>query len=231
MLKVDAKVIDAGAASAQEKFRLRVEKAMQAATHKVTRAALAEVRAGLPGRLGNAIGMFSDKQKGMVYRRGAYSAASAGIAIRSKSQRTVGAVIAYTEGADIVPVRGKWLWIATDQIQRIAGKGMARRRVTPAIYKQMGLEAKVGPLKLIPRPDKPPLLVVDNVSFMPGKSRSARALPKSGQARGGRANVGIIAFYAIPKTRRVSTVDIPQIMRSHASQVNAQISDELRKTA
>jgi len=231
MIGASAKINDAGSRMAAEKLRLRVEQAMLNATDKVVRAALKDVRAGLPGRLKGAIGMFSDKQKGMVYRRGTYSAASAGIAIRSKSERTVGAIKSYTEGASIVPVRGRWLWIATDQIQRIVGKGKGRRRVTPALYRTMGLESKVGPLKLVKPAGRPPLLVVQTVSVMPGKNRSARAMPRNGRPRGGRVEVGIVAFYAIPFTRREKTVDVPQTMMQHASRTNSLIADELRKSA
>ena len=43
--------------------------------------------------------------------------------------------LAYTRGADIGPVKGRWLWIPTPEIQRLAGSGKSRRRVTPGNWR------------------------------------------------------------------------------------------------
>ena len=229
MIRSGVTIKDAGVLAAARAFRLRMEQAMMAATDRASREALTDIRGRLPGRIKNALGQFSDKKKGQVFRRGNLSAASGGIAIRSKSERTVGAIISMTEGADIAPKKSRWLWIATDQIQRIAGKGKGRRRVTPAVYIAMGLDQKIGPLIPIRRPGRPPILVVQSVSVQENRPRSARSLLKSGRPGRGRTEASIIAFYAIPHTRRDQLADVPAIMRAHAARVNAYTADELRK--
>lgn len=230
MIRASVDVRDAGAIQAEKAFRARVERAMQIGTSRANREGLSEVRSRLPGRLGNAIGAFSDKDKGLIWREGDKSAASAGIAIRSKSERTVGAVISATEGAAIRPVKGRWLWIATDQIKRVAGSGKDRRRMTPAVYNRMGFDRKIGPLKLVKPRGRPPLLVVDNVGVSAaGKSRSARSLTRGGSPRRGDVHVGIVAFFAIPWTSRQALVDVRATMRRHAAKTNGYVSNELRK--
>lgn len=227
--RITSSPIDTAAIYAERRLRERVERAMMVATDRASKDGLRVIRERLPGRLGNAIGHFSDLKKGKVFREGSASSASGGIALRSKSERTVGAIISYTEGAQILPKKGRWLWIATDQIQRLAGSGRNRRRVTPAIYQSMGLDQKIGPLKLIRPRGRPPLLIVDNIGVTPGKSRSARSLTQRGLPRKGQVNVGIVAFYAIPRTQRTRVVDPAAVMRAEADKVPAYVADELRK--
>ena len=91
----------------------------QAATQAKSRIREAMQSAGL-GRLGNAIASTSDLKKGQIKRySGGGFRASGVIYIRSGSARTRGAIESYTVGADIRPVRSRWLWIATDQIPRV----------------------------------------------------------------------------------------------------------------
>lgn len=229
--RITSNPINTAAEYASQRLRARVERAMMVATDKASKDGLNAVRGRLPGRLGNAIGQFSDLKKGQVFRQGSLSSASGGIALRSKSERTVGAIISYTQGATILPKKGRWLWIATDQIQRLVGKGRNRRRVTPALYQEMGLDQKIGPLRMIRPRGRPPLLIVDNIGVTPGRSRSARSLTKRGSTRKGQVNVGIVAFYAIPRTQRSRVVDPAAVMRAEAGKVAAYIAEELRKSA
>lgn len=167
--------------------------------------------AGL-GRLGQAITHTSDKQRGgTIYRRGDVSRASGIIYIRSRSPRTVGAIISYTEGAQITPKKGRWLYYPTEQAQRIVGKGASRRRLVPADWRSSGMEAKLGPLVRIRAANGNPLLVVRNVGVSEVGARGGRprGLTKSGRARkGDRIADLVVMFKGIPNTSRAARVNV-----------------------
>lgn len=214
----------------------RIERAVMVGTHKAARGALEQTRAEMTSRqlgsLGNALGSFSDLEKGQVYRRGpeAFSA-SAGIYIRSKSPRTVGAIISYTEGSTIRPVKGRWLWFPTDDIQRLVGSGKTRQRLTPALWSSSGLDSRIGPLQLVRSINGNPLLVVKNVGVsLAGKRGSARSLTKSGRPRKGQIERGfIVAFIAIPFTARAQRIDVRAIAGRWAGLVPDFVSEELQR--
>ena len=215
----------------------RLERAMLKAADKASRKAQGEVRVAMAGaglgRLGQAVGQFSDEKKGRGVHRlaGESFSASGGLSIRSKSERTIGAIRAYTEGAQIVPVKGRWLWIASDQLQRIVGTSSKKRRLTPALYKSGGLEQKIGPLVPVRRPNGYPMLIVNNVGVSAaGKPRSAKSLKRNGQPRKGQiGGVSIIAFVAIPQTSRAMRVDVNEIIRRNAALVGGYVNSELQK--
>jgi hypothetical protein len=201
----------------------RLEAAALETTKIGARRALTRIRsemegAGL-GRLGNALGSTSDKEKGRGVRRypnGGFSASGV-VFIRSGSDRSRGAIEAYTEGADILPVRSRWLWIPTDQIPRIVKK----KRMTPELYNQNGYAQKIGPLVMVKSINGNPLLVVKTATFSSvGKLRSARAHLKSGKApKGQRTKEFIVAFIGIPRTSRAARIDVPKIMQSVADEL------------
>ncbi|HMO74140.1 MAG TPA: hypothetical protein PKD48_02260 [Sphingopyxis sp.] len=100
--------------------------------------------------------------------------------MRSGSPRLRGAIDAYTVGADILPDKGRWLWIAADNIPSRAG----RKRMTPELCKSEGFEAKIGPLVPVLDCNGFPPLIVKNVSVSTsGKARSAKSLTKTGRRR------------------------------------------------
>lgn len=205
----------------------RNEAAALIATDRARRLALTAQRermqaAGL-GRLGNALGSTSDLAEGRGvhrYANGGFSASGV-VFIRSGSERSRGAIRAYTEGADINPVRGRWLWIATDDVQRLVGSGKNRRRLTPALWNKGGLDKKIGPLAPARSSNGMPLLIVRNVGIsLAGKARSARSLTKSGRSRKGQVAVDfIVAFYAIPHTTREARYDAHAELRAIQAQL------------
>lgn len=207
----------------------RIERAALTATHRAAERAKNQIRremsgAGL-GRLGQAIGATSDQKKtGTVYRTTDGWSASGVVHIRSKSERTVGAIEAYTKGAVIRPVRSRWLWFPTDQIPRI---GAGKKRLTPATWASSGMEAKIGPLVRVKADNGNPLLVVRNVGVATfGKLRSARALKKNGMPRKGQTRQEfIVAFIGIPNTQREARVDVQAILKS----VQAELPDLFAK--
>ncbi|MEA3044578.1 MAG: hypothetical protein QOH47_2416 [Sphingomonadales bacterium] len=191
----------------------RMEQASLKATDQAARAAAAQIKAAMPGRLGGAITSGSDLRKGRgVHRRGAEGYRASGwVAIRGKSERTVGAVISATEGAEIRPIKGPFLWIATDEIPRRAG----RYRMTPALYRRSGLENRIGPLVQIPgRHRGEALLIVRSVTVDRfGRRGRARRLPRRGAIGGSRERRDfIVAFVGIRNTSRSASVDARQII-------------------
>lgn len=195
----------------------RIERASLVATDRAAREALKTIRADMQGaglgRLGNALGYGSDMRKGVgVHRKGPEGYRASGfIFIRSRSQRALGAIEAYTEGAEIRPVRSAWLWIATDEIPRRAG----RYRMTPRLYREGGFEARIGPLVQIPgRHRGEVLLIVRNVSVDRfGRPGRARRVPARGGLGGSRERKDfIVAFIGIRRTSRDRRVDVNQII-------------------
>ena len=209
----------------------RMERAALIATDRARNVALQRVRAEIQGaglgRLGNGVGSGSDLDEGRGvhrYSNGGFSASGV-VFVRSGSERTRGAIEAYTEGADIKPVRGRFLWIATDQIPRVTG----RFRMTPELYRKNGFEQKIGPLVFVKSINGRPLLVVQNVGVSAlGRSRSAKSLTKRGFPRKGQIEKKfLVAFIGIPRTQRAARVDVAAIMRSVAAELPALFNDAL----
>lgn len=210
----------------------RAERAALLATDKGAALAKDQIRSSMSGaglgRLGNAIGSSSDLRKGgRVFRRGGDSFSASGLVfIRSKSDRTVGAIISYTEGAEITPKFSRWLWIATDEIP----SRVSRYRMTPARYRSGGLESRIGPLIEIPgRNPGERLLIVRNVTTS-SRRGSARRLPRRGGIRAGReVRDFIVAFVGIRRTSRAMRTDARAIVRQVQQQMPALLADAFRK--
>lgn len=217
----------------------RIEAAALIATDLAATKAKAALRekmqgAGL-GRLGNAIGSGSDLAKrGAVYRKGGGFSASGWLFIRSQSERTRGAIEAYTSPGltAIAPVKGRWLWIPTDEIQRVAGSGKGRARLTPGNWEKLGLDRKIGPLEVVKSINGWPLLVVKGVGIGAlGQSRSARSLTKKGQARKGQIRKEfLVAFIAIPNTARAARISVSAIGRQAQAQLPALFNEAFELT-
>jgi hypothetical protein len=139
--------------------------------------------------------------------------------IRSGSERTRGTIAAYTEGANILPARGRWLWIPTPDIQNIS----MRHRLTPAAWQANGLDSRIGPLVLVRSVNGNPLLVAKNVGLdLSGRRGSVKSLKKNGGARKGQvAKEFVVAFIGIPATSRAARIDVRAIGRSVANELPA----------
>ncbi len=210
--------------SAFENFRRlsreRIERAALEASDEGGKAALREVRTAMAlarlGRLGQAIATNSDlSRNGRVFKTPFGFSASANLHIRSGSPRSRGTIEAYTQGAEIRPVKGRWLWIATAEIQSKVGKGRFKSRVTPELYNRFGLDKSIGPLVQITGINGNPLLIVRDASVSAAGVRGkARSRTKSGRLRAGqRAKDTIVAFIGIPRTSRAARINVNAIMR------------------
>lgn len=214
----------------QERAAVRTVAAAAARGKSAIRSAFAG--AGL-GRLGNAIDARGEDR--VKRYSGDRFAVSAQFFIRSRSERTLGAIKAYTEGATIRPVRSRWLWIPSDQIRRLAGsnsKGQGQR-LTPALWRQRGFDTKIGPLTFIPSVNGNPLLVVKNVGVdLSGRKRSAKSLTKKGLARKGQVEKSfVVAFVGIPWTARAARVNITSILQNLQAELPGIYATELEKEA
>lgn len=189
----------------------RMENAALIATDRAARMAVSTLReqmaAAKLGRLGNAVTSTSDlRRSGKVYRRGAEGFSASGIVhLRTPNERTVGAIISYTEGAQIA-ARGPWMWIASDDLQkRVKGNF----RMTPARYRAGGYDRKIGPLVQIPgRHAGEALLIVRDVTTRSYGRANPRRLPASGRVRAGRVRQEqFVAFIGIHRTSRRARVN------------------------
>lgn len=199
----------------------RLEKAALAATAITARTALREVRTAMSsrrlGKLGNAIGTTSDQAKGgQVYREGNGFSASGVVHLRTRSKRTVGAIEAYTEGAEIRPRRGRFLWMATLDLQKRAKGG---KRMTPEEYVAGGYEQRIGPLEFFEKGGKGYLGVRDVSVQAPGmmsrKRRGVRPLPKRGALGPTRLKREmVVLFVGIRRTGRAARVDATGIFQA-----------------
>lgn len=180
------------------------------------------------GKLAFAIDSTSDKKKGgAVLVRGDMRRASGVVFIRSKSPRTVGAIISYTEGAEITPKQSRWLWFPTEAAQRIVGFGKDRTRLTPRVWQERGYDTKIGPLIQIRSINGRPLLAVRNVgvSGVGGGQVRDSGFTKTGKLKKGRRlRELVVLFVGIPRTSREARVDPAAL----AGQAIAEVTSEMR---
>jgi hypothetical protein len=201
-------------------------------TDKAARQAKDKLRADFAaaglGRLGFAIGDGSDKRKSGQVKQlsGGRWSASGWLFIRGRSQRTVGAIISYTEGATILPRRGRYLWIATDAVKRLArvplpssgGNKSANVRLEPRLWDRT-YGRRLGPLIPIKGKDGTPLLVIKNQTVSAsGKAGSLKPRTKTGRVPKGQVEQEItVAFIGIPNTRRAARVNVKEIAQQIAN--------------
>ena len=193
--------------------------------------------AGL-GKLGMAISSGSDlKKSGTVHARGGGWSASGWVYIRSGSQRTQGAIEAYTQGATITPKNPSGLlWFPTDDIMRMArvplpssaGNARANVRLTPRLWDRT-YAARFGPLVRLRLHGRDVLVVRNATLSLAGKPRSLRPLTKRGKVPKGQvAREFVIAFIGIPNTTRAARVDPKQIAQQVVTELGRQIGLDLK---
>jgi hypothetical protein len=175
------------------------------------------------GRTGFGIGSTSDLKGDGVHRRGAVSFSASGtVYIRNTGPRSIGTIVSATEGATIRPVKGRWLWIATDDVKRLvgittAGGDRKRKRLEPHLWDQT-YGPRLGPLVAIKGASGAPVLVVKNATVsLSGKPGSLRGRTKTGRVPKGQvAQEFTVAFYAIPFTQRTAKVDVRALALAEA---------------
>jgi hypothetical protein len=239
MISLSARINPADTIKLKRELDARLRQIALTTTDNAARQAKDKLRADFAaaglGRLGFAIGEGSDKRKNRNVKElgGGRWSASGWLFIRSRSQRTVGAIISYTEGATILPRRGRYLWIATDAVKRLAGvplpstgggKGTANVRLEPRLWDRT-YGRRLGPLIPIKGDDGTPLLVIKNQTVSAsGKAGSLRPRTKTGRIPKGQVEQEItVAFIGIPNTRRAARVDVRAIAQQVANSLPAQL--------
>ena len=194
------------------------------ASKKAQRQIQAKMRGVGLGRLSNAVGQTSARQKrqtnpdrdpyGVIYARGGDESLAGG------------ALEAYSQGATIRPRNGEWLAVPTRAAPRFVRVGGKRRRLTPSLWEKGGLNQRIG--RLIFKRIRPNLaiLTVRRVSLSP-KTGQAKALGKSGRTRTRVVpKEDTVVFVLIKQTRRAKRFDKDQIVRFYADRM----PDYLRRT-
>ncbi len=218
----------------ERQIRDKAERALLEASHEAGRRASSGIRAAMSraglGRLGNAIDATSDLDKGGRLHRSSSReiSASSAIHLKSRSERTVGAVEAYTRGATIRPRNARWLWIPSPELQRRV-KGGAR--LTPANWQSSGLAQRIGPLIKIPgRHAGEVLLIVQAVTIATKGRANPRRLPSRGGVRAGRElRENFIAFTGIRSTSRQARVDPHKIIEGVRAEMPSILASKLEK--
>jgi len=168
-------------------------------------------------KLSNAVGQASSQTKrrrnlqdnpfGVIFARG------------GDESRGGQALQAYTQGAIIRPRNGSWLAVPTDAAQKLVSVGGRRRRLTPKLWAQAGMNQRVGKLRFRQVRGNLAMLFVENVSLSP-KTGRAKVLPKSGRTR---TRVvpkrPVVIFWLIKVTRRAKRFDQRTIMQGEANRV------------
>lgn len=227
----------------KQKFEAQLQRLALTTTDRAAKMAKEKLRADMAaaglGRLGNAIGEGSDLRSNRIVKQkgGGRWSASGWLFIRSRSQRAVGAIISYTEGATITPRRGRYLWIATDDIKRLArvplpssgGNASANVRLEPRLWDRT-YGRRLGPLFQIIGKGGTPLLVVKNQTVSAsGKAGSLRPRTKTGRVPKGQVEQEItVAFIGIPRTSRSARVDVRQIAQRIADELPASLGSNFK---
>ena len=131
---------------------------------------------------------------------------------------------AFDEGAVIRSRRGRFLAIPTENAPR---KGIDGRRIGPSTFP----EHRFGPLRFVPRPNGPSLLVVDGLrasfSRKTGQMRGFRRATDRARARGdGLATV--VMFLLVPQVRLRKRLDVARAAERWSGQLPALIEQRLR---
>jgi Family of unknown function (DUF6441) len=131
---------------------------------------------------------------------------------------------AFDEGAVIRSKRGHFLAIPTENAPR---KGSDGRRISPSSFP----EHRFGPLRFVPRPSGPSLLVVDGLrASFSRKSGELRGFRRaSDQARrSGQGLATVVMFLLLPQVKLSKRLDVARAAERWSAQLPALIEQQLR---
>ncbi len=167
------------------------------------------------GKLDRAIGWTSALRKGQKDRT------PYGVIFAKDGDETLagGALEAYSRGTVISPKHGNWLAIPTKAAPRLVNAGGRRRRLTPKLWEQAGLNLSIGRLIFKQISPSLALLVVRRVSLS-AKTGQAKALGK----RTPRTRVmpdqrDTVVFVLIKQTARAKRFDKDEIVAFYADRM------------
>lgn len=180
------------------------------------------MRAAQLGGLANAV---KAKSKRGTDKRGNPNAYGVIYADNGDESRAGQALLAYSKGTTIRPVKGPWLWFQTDRIRRTAkipGEGR-RGRMTPERYRRMG--NPLGPLQfaqISPRLAKLYVEVAD-ISVKTGLASRPGVRKTRTKVRQQRVTI----FFGIRNTKRSQRYDPQAIVRQSHNEIPADIASEM----
>ena len=193
-----------------------IERAVAAGTRDAGRGLKTELRrqaasAGLGQRLANS---WRDKH----YPNQGLDAASL---VYTKAPQIVRA---FDEGAVIRSRRGRFLAIPTENAPR---RGTDGRRIRPSTFP----EHRLGPLRFVPRPSGPSLLVVDGLrasfSRKSGELRGFRRATDRAR-RSGQGLTTVVMFFLVPQVKLRKRLDVTRAAERWSAQLPALIEQRLR---
>jgi Family of unknown function (DUF6441) len=131
---------------------------------------------------------------------------------------------AFDEGALVRSRRGRFLAIPTENAPR---KGADGRRISPSTFP----EHRFGPLRFVPRPGGPSLLVVDGLrasfSRQTGQLRGFRRA--TDRTRGsGQGLATVVMFLLVPQVKLRKRLDVARAAERWSAQLPALIEQQLR---
>jgi hypothetical protein len=131
---------------------------------------------------------------------------------------------AFDEGAMIRSKRGRFLAIPTENAPR---KGSDGRRISPSTFP----EHRFGPLRFVPRPSGPSLLVVDGLrasfSRKTGQLRGfRRATDRARQS--GASLTTVVMFLLVPQVKLPRRLDVGRAAEHWSAELPALIEQQLR---
>jgi hypothetical protein len=131
---------------------------------------------------------------------------------------------AFDEGAVIRSRRGRFLAIPTENAPR---KGTDGRRISPSTFP----EHRFGPLRFVPRPAGPSLLVVDGLrasfSRQTGQLRGFRRATDRAR-RNGQGLTTVVMFLLVPQVKLSRRLDVARAAEHWSAQLSALIEQQLR---
>jgi hypothetical protein len=131
---------------------------------------------------------------------------------------------AFDEGAVIRSRRGRFLAIPTENAPR---KGTDGKRISPSTFP----EHRFGPLRFVPRPSGPSLLVVDGLrasySRQTGQLRGFRRATDRAR-RSGQGLTTFVMFLLVPQVKLRKRLDVARAAERWSVQLPALIEQQLR---
>jgi hypothetical protein len=131
---------------------------------------------------------------------------------------------AFDEGAVIRSSRGRFLAIPTENAPR---KGTDGRRIRPITFP----EHRFGPLRFVPRPSGPSLLVVDGLrasfSRQTGQLRGFRRATDRAR-RSGQGLTTVVMFLLVPQVKLRKRLDVARAAERWSGRLPALIEQQLR---
>jgi hypothetical protein len=195
----------------------KLERAVTAGTRDAGRGRKTELRrqvtgAGLGQRLGNS---WRDKH----YPNQKLDAARS--LVYTKAPQIIRA---FVEGAVVRSKRGRFLAIPTENAPRRSTDG---KRISPSTFP----EHRFGPLRFVPRPSGPSLLVVDGLrasfSRKIGELRGFRRAT-DGARRSGQGLATVVMFLLVPQVKLRKRLDVARAAEHWSAQLPALIEQQLR---